>query len=118
MPRLPGLQLGDPAVYAALSAADRRRIAAALGATLARFHRLTWPHAGNYDLEADTIVPFAGAYRDRVVARIRHNLAVAREHGAQTTASDALWVDTVRAAGYDMLGVPWRYGPKPLRIHL
>ena len=106
MPRLPGLQLGDPAVYAALSAADRRRIAAALGAMLARLHRLTWPHAGDYDLDVDTIVPFAGDYRDRVVARIRHNLAVAREHGAPTTASDASWVETVLAAGYDMLGVP------------
>jgi aminoglycoside phosphotransferase (APT) family kinase protein len=106
MPRLPGLQLGDPAVYTARSAADRRRIAAALGAMLARLHRLTWPHPGDYDLDADTIVPFAGDYRDRVVARIRHNLAVAREHGAQTTASDASWVESVLAAGYDILGVP------------
>jgi len=104
MPRLPGLQLGDPAVYAALGAADRRRIGASLGAMLARLHQLTWSHAGDYDRDADTIVPFAGDYRDRVVARIRHNLAVAREHVAQTTASDASWVEAVLAAGYDMLG--------------
>lgn len=71
---------------------------------LARLHRLTWPHAGDYDLDADTIVPFASDYRDRVVARIRHNLAIAQEHVAQTTASDASWVEAVLAAGYDMLG--------------
>jgi len=92
MPRLPGLQLGDPVLYAALTAVDRRRIAAALGTMLARLHRLTWPHAGDY--------------RDRVVARIRHNLTVAREQVAQTTASDASWVEEVLAAGYDMLGAP------------
>src|SRR5829696_4304705 len=46
MPRMPGLNLSDPAVTATLSPAERLAIARAVGENLVLMHQLTWPAAG------------------------------------------------------------------------
>ena len=58
MPRLPGLQLSDPAARTRLTPAEETAIAQALGAGLTLLHELTWPHAGAYELQEDDVVPF------------------------------------------------------------
>ncbi len=106
MPRMPGLQLADPAVRAALGAADRAAIARALGVGLATLHDLCWPHAGRYDLASGTIAPFAGGYGDWIVADTRRWLARSRAHDGRTTAADAAWVESIIAAAQPALGAP------------
>jgi Ser/Thr protein kinase RdoA (MazF antagonist) len=71
MPRLPGLQLADAAVRAALTPEDRLELAAALAHNLAELHALEWPFAGSYDLAARTVVPDPLPHRERVLAGIR-----------------------------------------------
>ena len=70
MPRLPGLQLSDPAARARLTPAEETAIAQALGAGLTLLHELTWPHAGAYELQAGDVVPFAVGHRERVLGEI------------------------------------------------
>lgn len=108
MPRMPGLQLADPAVGATLGATDRAAIARALGAGLATLHDLTWPHAGRYDLATGTIAPFAGGYGDWIVADTRRWLARSRAHDDRTTAADVAWVETIIAAARPALHVPFQ----------
>jgi aminoglycoside phosphotransferase (APT) family kinase protein len=108
MPRLPGLQLADPAVIARLSPDDRLGVAVALGETLARMHALTWPHAGRYDLAADAILPFDDGYEAWVIDGIRRNVALSRDYSTRTTAADAAWVEEVIA---DARAAPDDAGP-------
>ena len=98
MPRLPGLQLADPAVIAQLAPDERLGVAVALGEMLARIHALTWPYAGRYDLAADAIVPFASGYEAWAIDGIRRNVALSRDYSARTTAADAAWVEAVIAS--------------------
>ncbi len=58
MPRMPGLQLADPAVSASLSDSDRLAIARTVGATLAQFQQATNPIAGRYHSASGKIEPF------------------------------------------------------------
>lgn len=110
MPRLPGLQIGDPTVGKALSAEDQRGIARALGETLAELHCLTWTHCGEYDLTSDTIQPLSVDYAEWVVARIREELALAACHSDRTTPEDIAWVEGLVAQGRDALAVPFQPG--------
>lgn len=127
MPRMPGLQLMDPAVKAQLSEEDKRSIARALGENLARMHSLTWPFSGRYDMASGTVQPFQlaqelawpfpietpkrasipqpdqASYSEVVVARIRAYLRAARQLGGDTTAADSEWVETVIAQASDAL---------------
>jgi hygromycin-B 7''-O-kinase len=126
MPRMPGLQLGDAEVRARLSEDDQRDMARAMGENLAAMHRLTWPTCGRYDATMDAVQPFdlarevvfpfppeananpgrdLATYADVVLARIRHNLALARKLGPDTTDADAAWVEELIAGNRDALDV-------------
>jgi aminoglycoside phosphotransferase (APT) family kinase protein len=105
MPRMPGLQLSDPVVREGLAADDRRDIAWAMGETLAELHRLTWPCAGLYDLEVDTIRPLNVSYGERVTSLIRHFVEEAASLSDRTTAADSAWVEEVIALNQTALTV-------------
>jgi hygromycin-B 7''-O-kinase len=124
MPRMPGLQLGDADLRVGLNEDDRQAIARAMGENLATMHRLTWQFCGRYDEATDGVRPFdlarevafpfspeentdqepgPATYADVVLARIRHNLALARRLGTDTTDGDAAWVEEMIAANRDAL---------------
>ena len=108
MPRLPGVQLIDRHMRDALSAKDRRSIACAMGETLAHLHTLTWPFAGEYDFETDTIQPLAADYGEWIVSRIRHYLQLAIPLSDRTTGEDVKWVEGIISAGREALAVPFQ----------
>ncbi|MBN1640389.1 MAG: phosphotransferase [Anaerolineae bacterium] len=107
MPRMPGLQLSDPAVWEGLGAGDRRGVARAMGDALAELHRLTWPRPGAYDLDTDTVQPFDQPYAERVANQIREWVEVARAESDRTTAADVAWVEETIARCEGALGIPF-----------
>ena len=107
MPRMPGLQLSDPAVREGLTADDRRDIAWAVWQTLAELHRLTWPCSGLYDLEVDTIRPLDMPYGERVTSLIRRFVEEAASLSDRTTDADIAWVEEVIALNQTALAVPF-----------
>lgn len=108
MPRMPGLQLIDPAVQDALTADDKLGIARAMGETLAHLHTLTWPFAGEYDLETGTVQPLAMDYSEWVISHIRRWLQLALPLSDRTTGADVEWVESLIAQGRDALDVPFQ----------
>jgi hygromycin-B 7''-O-kinase len=98
MPRLPGLDVDDPAVAAQLSASDRRQIAVALGTTLADMQAATWPVPGRYDPATDGIEPFPDHVASWQIAQVQDLLGKASaQTPALTTAADRDWVERVIA---------------------
>ena len=108
MPRMPGLQLSDPQVKAALTPTDRRGIACAMGETLAELHRLAWPYAGQYDLATGTIRPFDTPYGEWVLSRIRLFVREAASLSDRTTDDDVAWVEHMIAKNRAALTVPFQ----------
>jgi len=107
MPRMPGLQLADPAVVRGLSAADRAGIARALGETLAAMQTATWPLAGRYDPAITDVAPFPEGFAGEIVARIGERLAQARAYNDRTTEADVAWVGDVIARAEEALAEPF-----------
>jgi aminoglycoside phosphotransferase (APT) family kinase protein len=95
MPRLPGLQVRDRAVRAALGEADKLAIAAALGRGLAMLHTPSWPSHGEYDFEARDLRPHAGSFRGHIVESVRAFYDRCREASDATTEDDFAWCDMV-----------------------
>jgi aminoglycoside phosphotransferase (APT) family kinase protein len=106
MPRMPGLQLSDPAVLGTIPGADRVRIAGLLGATLRRIHRATWPYAGRYDHTIGTVRPFDGGFVQWIVGELRRLVAVSVAYGTGATGTDVQWTEDLIAAGTGALRVP------------
>jgi hypothetical protein len=106
MPRMPGLQLADPAVRAALSDADMQGIARALGLMLAELQTLRWPHAGRYDHVTGTIARFATSYGAWIVERIDQLVANIRAHSTHTAADDLVWIQEVLEQAAPALAEP------------
>lgn len=92
MPRMPGLQLADPAVAASLGRTERPGVARALGENLAAMQALTWPHSGRYDLESDSVGPADRPYGAEVADAAMHLVETARGANDRTTAADVAWV--------------------------
>jgi aminoglycoside phosphotransferase (APT) family kinase protein len=108
MPRMPGVQLSDPDVQSKLTLGDRRGIACAMGETLADLHTLTWPQAGEYDFETDTIQPLPATYAEWIISKIRCCLEIAMPINDQTTQADVEWVENVISDGHAALAVPFQ----------
>src|SRR5260370_38959758 len=108
MPRLPGLSLADHEVKQRRTSPERRRIAGALGATLAELHTLTWPCVGDYDPATETIKPVEQGYAEHVLARLRGALATCVHATARTTPADIEWVEEVIRAVLDGLHEPFQ----------
>ena len=108
MPRMPGLQLSKSDVRDKLGAEDRLGIAYAMGETLALLQELTWPCAGEYDLESDTIQPLEVDYSEWVISRIHHYLQLAMLPSDRTTDADVKWVEMMISLGRKALDVPFQ----------
>ena len=105
MPRLPGVDIGNPEVRRTLGAGDRLALARAMGEALARLHALTWPHYGEYDPATDTIAPIEGSFAAWMALRVRGWLARCREASAATTDADVAWVEEALDRARDALEV-------------
>jgi aminoglycoside phosphotransferase (APT) family kinase protein len=126
MPRMPGLQVTDPAVKKRLSKADRLAIGRAMGRNLAAMHQITAPVCARFDPERGVVRavplrdqaawPWHGSYGDVdeppahheiVPARIRFLLDRALGAGDCTTQADADWVEKTIAQASNALREPF-----------
>ena len=128
MPRMLGIQIGDPQVQEQLKPAERLGIAQALGENLARMQEATWPFSGRYNATSNTVEPFDLAselalpfsvesdaklakippttisYSEKVKACLRNFLTNAQKHNpAETTTDDIGWVEEYITAAEDEL---------------
>ena len=108
MPRLPGLQIGDPDVRERLTANDRLALADAMGQSLARLHDLNWPQCGEYDFESQTIKPIDTDFAEWFSSRLLHWLDRCRAASAATTDADVAWVSKLLLDARDALEVPFQ----------
>src|SRR5258707_2221396 len=108
MPRLPGLSLASQEVKQRRTEHERRRIAGALGTTLAELHTLTWPSVGDYDLARDGIKPLEQSYAEHMLARVRGALATCIRATTRTTPADISWVEEVITQGQGALYEPFQ----------
>jgi hypothetical protein len=113
MPRLPGLLLDIPETQSQLSDQDRLGLARALGETLGLLQEHTWEYPGEYDLDADTVVPLAVSYPEWVLAHVRHDLEHCGEYNDATTGADIAWANQIITETRDALNVPFR----PTLVH-
>ena len=113
MPRLPGLQIGDPSVRESLNAEDRLDLAYAMGEALARLHELTWPHCGEYDFEIQTIKAIETGFAEWFSSRVQDWLDRCRAASEATTEADLAWVSKLQDAASDALGVSFQ----PVFVH-
>jgi len=107
MPRLPGLDIGNPAVREHLTADERCALAHAMGEALACLHAPTWPHCGEYDPELDDIRPLVMTPAQWAVERAHWWLDHARAASAATTDADVAWVEELLASVRNALEVPF-----------
>ncbi len=127
MPRMQGLQLEDPQVREQLSKDERRALARTFGENLALMQELHWPFSGRYNAETDTVQSFELraeltwpfpvesdtrvaqlsptpiSYAERVIALIRHLLAVSQAYNNRTTNADITWVEGLLTNGQKAL---------------
>jgi hygromycin-B 7''-O-kinase len=126
MPRMPGLQVTDPAIKTQLTPTDRIALARAMGRNLAAMHQVAWPVCARFDpdrnevravpLQDHAAWPFHGVYHDLdgaapahdeiIAARIRFQLNRALATNDCTTQADADWVEQVIANAMPALGEP------------
>lgn len=114
MPYMPGLSLADEAVLKRIPVADRVRIARLLGETLRDVQQTTWPHAGQYDVDKDSIQPFPGAFSDWLVDELRRLLRVSISYGTGATEADAAWAEQIIQDAAQHVSLP---GPAVLVLH-
>ena len=120
MPCLPGRPLADKALRGHLDGAAQRKVAGALGHTLADLQALEWPLPGAYDpttrkirqsaaFNPVAVNPAVAAPGVDAPAYVRQLLAQARAVApTQTTAADAEWSESVIAGALDALREPFR----------
>lgn len=110
MPRLPGINVIDRSVEAALTIEDRRTIIEALADTLAVLHAVTWPYPGQYRVETDAIeplpVPFAAWVTEQLWAKIRR----AEAAGEALSDADGAWVHLLLDEAVPALAEPFAPG--------
>ena len=98
MPRMPGINLADPAVRSELSERDKCGVAAALGDTLIDLQALTHPHYGAYDPAIGTIRAAPGSFADWAIARNDEWIARCDAASDALTAGDRAWIADIVAA--------------------
>lgn len=110
-PCLPGLALADPQLIAGLSADDRLQIARAQGETLAALQALTWETAGDFDMAAGGITPFAEGHIGHLIGEVR-KLVTDADLSGSLTPEDHAWIEGV----LDMAALATDAGP-PVYLH-
>ena len=111
MPRLPGRQVNP--IAAEFGSGERLELVRALGENLAFMPELTWPCAGEYDLDTDTPQPFGPGFEGWIIARLRGFLEECRCFPDRTTDADAVWVEEISAQYREALRVPF----EPAIVH-
>lgn len=103
LPRLPGVSVAQPGVSETLSAGERADIAAALGVGLADLHDLVWTLPGEFDFARDEILSIDGSFENRIVGRLREQLARCRVASDATTDEDIAWAEMLIARSREAL---------------
>lgn len=107
MPRMPGIQLADEALVAQLSGDDQLGLARAMARTLAELHTISADYAGTYDYRRHAIEPFQKDYRDMILDSIHDLVTTSQSYNANTTDSDAAWVERIIRENQEAMHKPW-----------
>ena len=107
MPRMPGIQLADEAFVEQLGNDDRLELARAMARTLDELHTISADYAGTYDYQTRSVQPFAKNYRDVILDSIRALITTSQSYNANTTVSDAAWVERVIHDNQEAMRQPW-----------
>lgn len=92
MPKMPGQCFNERNIIKTLSAEDRHGVARALGEMLVEMQKLTFPFAGNFDVDTIELTPFPGGNTARVIDETRDAVTTASANGVMT-ALDLEWID-------------------------
>lgn len=106
MPRMPGLQLANPAVLGTISRQDRNDIAYAMGENLRAVQQTQWRFTGEYDLKTQTIVAFEDGFAAWIVRELRRLCQQSLAYGNAMTHADEAWVERVIQSAEEALSVP------------
>ena len=93
MPKMPGRCFNERDILKALSDADRRSVAEALGSMLVEMQKLTSPFAGNFDVDTIKLTPFAGGNTQHVIDETR-GMGSGAEADGVLTSDDIEWIET------------------------
>jgi aminoglycoside phosphotransferase (APT) family kinase protein len=113
MPRLSGLQVTEPVVRVGLGEDDKREIARALGAGLARLHEFKAPFFGPYDRIARESVADTRPFPQVILDSLDGWYERCRAASAATTDDDIAWCRATVAANIEALDVPF----EPAIVH-
>lgn len=108
MPRLPGANLADRAVRAALTPDDLVEIARAMGATLASMQTAGWPVTGEYDPASNSLAAFEHGFAAWVEAYIDMLIKRCRLASDRTTDADVEWCKSIVIEGAEALRMPFQ----------
>lgn len=106
MPRMPGLQLADPAITKQLSPQDRLEIAAALGRNLAELQRVGWPYSGKYNAASEQVEAFP-SFAQLITQTIQQGFQNAQSLNANTGPKDRRWLEQTLTKAEKALEVPF-----------
>lgn len=107
MPRMPGLQLADPAVIKTITLEERSAIAQALGENLSAIQHVQWDFAGHYDYGGQHIVPFNGGFAGYIVNSLRQQIQQSLSYQNGASDADQMWVEELIHDTEDALNVPY-----------
>jgi len=95
MPRMKGIHLSDSLDEAELSEEDRVGIAEAQGIVLREAQKLTNTFCGEYNFEADRILPYEADWTDEYKKQILDRLIEASSHNLLIPGSDLQWAGEI-----------------------
>lgn len=104
MSKLPGVDLGDEAVWAQFTPTESATIARSMGQTLADIAAVTAPVAARYDGATGQMTPYAIPLDEAVITEIADVLVKTRQqHPRRMPDADARWVEGLIERGREAL---------------
>ncbi len=107
MPRMPGIQIGDPEVRRSLDPAARAGIARALGSALAALHRLKLPAVADFDFNTLSMRPDPRPFPERIRDSFEDLLARGHTSAPATPEAELDWCRLVFQEHAAALDVPF-----------
>jgi aminoglycoside phosphotransferase (APT) family kinase protein len=94
MPRMPGVCFNERSILKTLAPKARGEVAEAAGATLAQMQTLTWPFAGDFDVDTIQLTPDPGGAGAHTIVQARRFAGEAEAKGVMV-AGDMDWIEAI-----------------------